>query len=1015
MSNLNAQQQLAVADISNNVHVAAGAGTGKTSTLTERYFHIVESNLQSPSFGLENILAITFTKAAALEMRTRIRGKLGQEYEKVKNSDKDKSGRLAEFLSQFDRAQIMTIDSLQAKILRDNPVEAGINPDYQVLEEMEYDLGIAKLVTSFLNENIEDPDLNALTVEYKLNTIQRNLIALDSKDKPQLESADIEELLAGQDIAEKTRAEHWLNLYRKLAKYLRQHKDKDDMLGFSDVARRAVALLRDNSDIRHFYQKQYRYIMVDEFQDTNAAQQELIYLLCGDADGSLTGRKLFVVGDEKQSIYRFRGAEVKVFNKVCQEMDAKGGSSYDLVTNYRSTPQVINFVNQIFGEQGLNLENYKALEYPSEKAEQEAALPVLKTYISDENTKLKHDQLLIEAADVAKYIEGLLQQKQILPKDIAILLPVTTNVGYLTEALQAKNIDYVVLGGKGFYETQEVLDILNILKVLHHPDDSIALLGVLRSPYCGVDDQSLTDFCRANGGKELFKALAQVEPNKNPLLHRAGEILSALVTAAQNLPVAELWQRIFADFNVEFTLKYQNQGEQQWANVLKLETLCLNYCITRGCGMVEWLDFLQDTMGSSKETAADLPAASAVQIMSIHKSKGLQFNTVILPFLNRNGKMNDTLQVLFNVEEKEFGSKSSRQEGEGYTRIKENNKAGELAERKRLLYVALTRAEERLYLSGWQKEADMEPGEENFWTMVQFGKDLAENEIGAVTATPTNNANAGVGIDFSVREELNPVVALPHQTFFTPSRLQSYLHCQRQYYYQYGCGLPGYTGEQNIANASTGGNKNMDDLTSAEQGTLIHAALEYYQGVKEFAWKKAVKNCGFENKSADNAKAMYLNYLDSDLFKTIPQEHQREVKFQLPVDDGVVFGGVIDCLYSKTDGTYGVVDYKTGKVPDQMNEGYAMQLAIYAEAVAKMRLGQVSELQLHYLQACAGKSIIDSKDTYTKAKNLAKEIQKKRYEQDFETNCAHCSNCDYAYLCPAAGLRSKDGTGIRSK
>lgn len=1051
-----------ITTIDKNIAVSAGAGSGKTFSLANRFVYILLSKVNDPSFKITDIMAVTFTRMAATEMKERVRNYLREE---------TKSNQLMQkFLDDYDKAQITTIDSMESRILRENPVESGLDPDFVVTDEELYKVKLDEITSSFLQHNSQsqEEDLQLLLKFFSATQLMKYLEATLKDRKIMEEEYSETQLLQPYEVMH-DEVESFIRMAKKYIIYADAEKQRLGIIVHDDVTRMCLKLLRDNENIRHQYQQKIKYLMVDEFQDTNDSQREIFYLLCGDTKKGedngkvLPGNKLFVVGDIKQSIYKFRGADVSVFEKVKKAISSSGGEILAIKKNYRSTDKILRLVNAVFGDETMfGNNNFEALEPIETNCLEINYLPVFKLFIptsTAKNVDYEEKLLRLEAEKVACRIEYLVGQGAVYG-DIAVLLPIMTKVRYLTDAFVAHGIPYVKMGGRGFYKQQEIYDILNVFRYLADAKNKISLVGILRSPYVGWSDKQVTEML--DSGNDVNSYLPQ---------------FLTLRAAAEHLALPELWDVVENKLHISSVLLRQSNGEQKLANVRKLQDMCLEYCEMHQCSLAEWIDYVDSIMMDSKETEANLPAKRTVKIMTIHKSKGLQFDHVILPFLSNSKGNSHDIGFCIDTEDKILGIKWPNMEDLNcksnvseqvvkdmhvWEKYKQKNDALDFEEEKRKLYVAMTRAKKTLYMSGCRKNKDdLEIGkttvvenstvkDKSFAAMLwralndlewrpPQGKErkykpvwkqkqgLVDGDIEElVIFEQDSNEEYGtkrecvltdvqctniIGKKTETKDELNN----NHQTYFTPSRLQSYLHCQRQYYYQYGCGLPGYTGEQNIANASTGGNKNIDDLTSAEQGTLIHTALEYYQGGKEFAWKKAVKNCGFEDKSTDSAKAMYLNYLDSDIFKTIPMEHEREVKFQLPIDDGVVFGGIIDCLYAKTDGKYGVVDYKTGKVPDQMNEGYAMQLAIYAKAVKKMRLGEVLELQLHYLQSCEASSIIDQDGVYAKALELAKEIQKKRYEQDFETNCAHCSNCDYAYLCPAAGLRQADGAATGGK
>lgn len=1043
--------------IDNNVAVSAGAGSGKTFSLSNRFVYILEKYKNDASFKISNIVAATFTKKAALEMKERIRNFLRGEVEEQPEMER--------FLKDFDKANIVTIDSLQAKILRSHPVETGLDPNFVIVQGSDYDKLEDEIIRQFFRSQVDDEDFQALLKHFRFDElvsfihkvmIYRNILNYSD-----------EELTEGYGDS-KELVQAFLRFVRQYYAFSQKELQAKNVLGYGDVTERCVQLLRDNVQIRRFYQQQYRFIMLDEFQDTNDIQRELFYLLCGDETGDkLVGNHLYVVGDVNQSIYKFRGADVRVFERVIQDIVNKAEESHvskddsllSKTTNRRSTDKILDFVNKFFGDKlllGDGLPKLKPVDSNISVGDKSFEKPIIKFFkpekYVDKDGKEKAvdvaELILWEAEYVARRIERL-HTKGEKYENIAVLLSKMTKLPLLAEALNRHNIPFVSMGGGKFYQQQEIYDILNVFRVLCS-NDFIALLGVLRSPYFGFKDADIHkliakyDACRKCAKKE----------EKNAAICGAmlGDVglskLASLRRSAGSLGMAELWQDVFDKLFVEKTLLLQEQGHQCLANVEKLRTLCLEYCEKNKCGLADWLDYLDSTMKSSKEPSANIPAEGNVQIMTIHQSKGLGFDHVILPFLaDRKGKGDSTsfeVTVERDTNKQQMGMRVPlSNDGAFYDVVKENNKDLELAEEIRKFYVAATRAKKTLYMSAGFAASNLSGRNMNkvdnyggwLWRILQeeyTGEkrkvlwknrypdivDIEEPVKGKFDKTEV--LNCSVDID-KVKEKFEVLAdkkyEIPSRITFTPTMLQTYLHCPRSYYYRYVCGLPEVDEGQGARSKEQGASEEQGNgLTPAEMGTLIHSALEHYDGDIETAWASALRAQGSGFRTQDSgvsfAKTLFVNYVNSDLFKQIPQQHDREVKFQLPIDDGVSFQGIMDCVYQKPDGTYGIVDYKTGVMPNQENLGYKMQLAIYAKAVEQMYRKakadddskvRVSELNLHYLQAGKALPITSKEEYYGKAVEMAKEIQKLHTETDFDCKTEQCAHCGYQYLCRKAG------------
>ncbi|MBQ0067542.1 MAG: UvrD-helicase domain-containing protein [Phascolarctobacterium sp.] len=1025
----NLLQDKVITVIDNNVAVSAGAGSGKTYSLAKRYVYILLQHLEKNKLNITDIVAVTFTRMAALEMRERVRTFLREE---VKESP-----ALQEYLDEFDKAQIVTLDSLQGRILRSHPVEAELDPDFVLLEGEEYEALTNELTRKFLrNEAANNNEyLTELLCYFDLNSLH-SYLQKAQRERRVFTFSD-EKLLKPYN-AEKHTVAAFLHLARQYHDFIAKELSKQNILGHEDVTAKCVKLLKEHDPVRHSYQKQIKYLMVDEFQDTNDAQRELVYLLCGDSnnptenDQVLSGKKLFVVGDIKQSIYKFRGADVEVFKNVQEAILRKQGERFTRTINYRSTDKILNFVNTIFSSKLLfGDNNFEQLEPANDHIsndENNFEYPVFKMFFPNGITvgRDKKELLVWEAEHVARRIEELTSNGAKYG-DIAILLPKMTKVNILIQALVNHHIPYVQLGGRGFYQKQEIYDILNIFKVLHE-NNLLALIGALRSPYFGLSDIDINNLFQEYYKNKFIKMTAE---NSAKLCEEflKLEVCSPLLklrTMSQHLGMAELWQKVFEQLAVSQILLNQKNGKQLLANVEKMRTLSTTYCENNKCGLTDWLEFLDKVTADSKETEANLPADTVVKIMTIHKSKGLGFPHVILPFLGNSKGTSE--QISFDIDTKNglLGMKIPNTDNASvWEQFKTQNDELEAEEEKRKLYVAITRAKQTLYMSGSANKLEGIENKNDFasllwltthiqievppvgrqkksrirWELKPNLVNLHQENVGYFTPdTTSTNCQPIQNNQLPITTPYITNKKTPLNIIFSPSMLQTYLHCQREYFYRYVCGLPSYS-QQNIT-ADT------NKLSAALQGTIIHTALEHYHGNSEKAFGLALTLCDAKSTIWQPAKIMFENYLQSDIFKQIPNSHERELSFQLPLDNGVSFKGVIDCLYLKDDNTYGIVDYKTGSVPQKLNDGYAMQLAIYSRAVQTLKKTSVNSLALHYLQELKAIEITEDKNLYNQALNLAKEIQEKYAENDFMGN-GNCKYCAYNYLCTACRLQQE--------
>lgn len=1143
----------AINTLDNNVAVSASAGTGKTHVLVERFINILKKAPDAGSYkiSVKNILAITYTRKAAMEMKDRIRKRLMEEYE----YDNNKFWR--EQLEKLESAQITTIHGFCSHVLRENAVEAGLDPAFDVADEIETNEFKDDVLKDFIkwmlkkhNEAIDIlveaygvkslfqqikyllPKLETIVThrnfsKYYNDGLKKSIGAkkelctlLHELVKRRGEASDKAKVLIGQlkdiadnlqDIAKGIEAEPadfraynkyvkplssssknfgeliaeikntydtvytreadnkaieivkaWEQILQEFSVYFEERKRTVGFMSFDDLENLALKLLKEHAEVRKKYMQRYRYVMVDEFQDTNERQKQLIYLLCsGDAENlseDYDKKKLFVVGDFKQSIYRFRGAEVDVFKKVQNNIKATNGKVITLSDNFRTMDTILNVCNMVFPklmkgyeEDNDNFNLYhnaqrrckkgKDKEENIEKGNKE--LLFLKVMFGEmgEGCKEKLKDIIVATKDKRK-LEAKAVAKKVLELrgngisygEMTILLRARTHCNLITDALREEGVPYQVTDGTGFYERQEVLDLLNLLMALQNRYRSLELAGVLRSNYFGLDDTTITKLFleEKRYKKPLWDVLQEndiilPEKEQQELVERAANILKKLRQSAMLLPLPLLWTKIFAELHIVAVLSLQEDGVIKLANAKKLMQLANRYSAEKHGTLGSWLEYTNklrktDAAGKSntQETSANLSVDDAVTIMTIHKAKGLEFNTVFLPMLDAD-RQRDKGVIKFD-NEKGLGIKVPIEDGSlaetsVFKDIKKEENELENEEYQRLLYVAMTRARDRLILSGVPEECGMDTngiqdnkdeqsnGEayKNWFDSIDKifdkNKNALEDMVKVVKEKDLcDNSHDGDSIDEKQSNylpdlELIDVLAQYNlKKDFTASRLQTYLHCPREYFYRYVAGLPEF--EETAASKGT-------TLPAYIIGLIVHKTLEYYDGrdLNE-AWKRAVNEYA-EGRSPDKYFGLLKKYVSSDLFKKLTGEKLKEIRFTYKADNDFIIKGVIDCQITEDNGLR-IIDYKTGRAPaeDENIDGYYMQLAIYKKTVEKIYGKKVISAELHFLQDLSVKELPEAGEWAEKALNLCSELSRKGEEKDFECNFGSCGHCMYSYLCP---------------
>lgn len=1117
------EQALAINTIKSNVSLLAGAGSGKTYVLMKRFVQILRSDL---SVNPTNIVAITFTRKAADEIKGRVRQAVGECVEQAQN-DLERL-RWQEHLQKVESAPISTIHSLCSRILRDNPVETQLDPEFTILEDFEAQDFFKETLQQYLRKNIkENAALRRLVQTYGVNSFVNQVTALGDKlselvrednlaepylkAKEELPALQQKLFTAVRDVIEAREAlgaktkgrqtlteaaglldemqkqllapepdcslldasgvvkvsgkalateltnlknlrqelnnvllnakgcdlvQDWLAVLQEFYACLSARKQENNVLFNDDLDLLAIEHLQKNEALRQKYQERYKYIMVDEFQDTNERQRQLIYLLCGNKLDNTNN--LFVVGDVKQSIYRFRHADVSVFNKVKEDIAQNAGQNLGMKTNFRSTQSIVESCNTAFCQlmdlpkEEICLEHHEGANTGGAKV----CLLQVPYKSEDDDLGAKEDKWQKEAEAIAAYLQQELPkvEPQLRPgASKAILLRAMTHCEILRQTLQGYGINCVVVKGKGFYEQQEVLDILNLLAALHNRYASLELAGALRSNYFGLDDAALTQlFWQTENDKPLWDVLQAVgsgelqlnlQPEQQALAMHAAERLRSLRQAAALMALPELFAQLWDELKPEFVLSQQENGPSKLANVKKLRRLAQQYCQTKQASLAEWLQNVKDLRASSsKEPAATVQADDALQIMTIHNSKGLEFDLVILPQLDKSVK-GDTASIKYlpgkegeqgllgiKVPDKEL----QLQKSGVYEQVGERDKVLEEAESRRLLYVAMTRAQKQLLMVGTVAEEKLPeaviglPAAKGWWQQLQavYEADWEKQESSCPWVRLLSASDLSPAVEQQGEQQqlaLEPLALAPlpayaacGRTCFTASALQTYLHCQRQYYYQQVLALPEL--EQTVAGEQA------HELPASVTGSIVHKALELYNGYNAEAVFAIALDEFAPGAAATQAKSMFDAYIVSDLYKALPKKQKRELEFVQPLQQELAAEGVIDLLAFDEADNMIIVDYKTGTPPepDEVKLGYAYQLALYKDAAEKLYPGKrVVRAELHFLQNMSVWQLPLDKSYLQEAIELCEEISSKGEEEDFACSCNEsCAYCHYAYLCP---------------
>ena len=591
-----------------------------------------------------------------------------------------------------------------------------------------------------------------------------------------------------------------LTLANQVNEIVEYRKQDAGGLDFDDMLIKAQNMLL-NEEIRDKIGKRYRFLMVDEFQDTNEIQYNIIKSLVPRLSGNQNNNNinLFIVGDPKQSIYGFRNADVRVFKKATEDIkkcnhnliesklllneintsnrDMPGENEMQsmgelgLTISFRHLPVITAFTNQVCGNIMSRKDSEYDVEYsnlicskriqelndfekkPGDSRQQTAGgnlsinlknklFGSVKFLISEKTDKGNKDEKKSEAELLAIYIKNLISGKNYKFSDIAVLSRAATKFSQLAEAFQRYNIPYVLHSGKGFYKAQEVIDMISILKFLHNPGDDLALSAALRSPYFGLSDAELIQISVASR-KTIFEKLETLVNNSqniDSLFLRANNILSKLLLYSTRLSISHLIAQIIELCGWYGSSSASPSRAQINANLMKLKQYAANF---EKRGFKTLFDFVEEINLISKEEISESEAVfitddNAVNIMTIHAAKGLEFPIVAL--FNSNSAVNgsdnfivdETLGLTFKSPVYNQDLKVYEQtETPLFVLAKNKNQLKDKAEQKRLLYVALTRAKEHLAITA---DISSTKGKNSLFSLILQGLNfeqgfLTENEI----------------------------------------------------------------------------------------------------------------------------------------------------------------------------------------------------------------------------------------------------------------------------------------------
>lgn len=962
LEGLNKEQKEAVTHECGPLLIIAGAGTGKTSVITRRISWLISEGLAKT----DEILALTFTDKAAKEMQERVDVLLPYGYTDI---------------------WISTFHAFGDRLLRENALVAGLNPDFKVLTQpesavffrehlFEFNLSYFRPLsdpTRFIEELIsffsrcKDEDLSPK--EY-LKFVQGHLLKAKSNpdDSPLQEEATMQMELAGA--------------YAKYQELL----DREGLLDFGNQFYLSLQLLREHPLILKNYQKKFKYILVDEFQDTNFAQYQLARLLSADM------RNITVTGDDDQCIYRFRGAAYS--NLLSFTKDFPDAKKVNIVHNYRSTQAILDSAYRLI--QNNNPERFEV------KANIDKRL----IGISKEGKAPEHlhfDTISTEADNVARIIKDKVKNKEFKYRDFAILVRSNSDAASFLQALNMQDIPWQFSGNQGLYAREEVKLCINFLRVAANPSDSLSLYYLASSEIypISLSDLSLCNHYARRRNKPLYSVFKELEtiPDLVTISEESKEkIKNILADIEKYLKISreETTGRLLYSFLTDSGYLKKLTKNQSLENEAKIQNLAKFFNHVRDfelvakedrvISFVNYLNLLIEAGDDPPTVEADFDT-DAVNVLTIHKAKGLEFKVVFLvslvqgrfpwPHRPRAIELPDEL-------------------------IKELLPTGDfhIQEERRLFYVGMTRAKEELYLTSAQDYGGKRLRRVSQFVFEALGSEAKEKEKKKASAIEAIERFAPKKESIKTKSVTIPEGRLLSLSYY---KIDDYLTCPLKYKYV-----------------------NILRVPIMEHHTVIYGRAMHDAVSKYFQYKMSGKNMvladllntfrlsfdpqGFldvrhqEERLRVGQEALVRFFNDEEKRNSKPKFIEEPFNFKL---DDVKISGRFDRIDEEPDGAV-IMDFKTSEIKTQKDADKRVkeskQLLLYSLAYQNISGSLPKRVELYFLESgIIGSTEVDE-GGLDKVKEDIREVSMGIRSGNFQATPAYmaCNYCAYNQICPFA-------------
>jgi len=973
---LNAEQRVAVEHGEGPLLVVAGAGTGKTRVITERIRRLLE---ESPELAGENILALTFTDKAAGEMKSRVVKAVGERAEGVWLSTFHKF--CVEKILREAEADAQPLEDIDHWILlRRHIGELGLEHFKRLQEPGEFLSDFVKFFSRCQDELVSPDDYDRFVA---------GLREKHARQKATLEGDALE--IAEENLA---RQEELARVYRTSDRLLRERK----LLTFGAQLLRAVELLRTDAALLSKLREQYRYILVDEFQDTNIAQLELLWQLAGERGNILA------VGDHNQAIYRFRGASFGSFTYFLESFcglgkGARGAEAkkflVSLARNYRSTQRILNVAHAVIEN------NEQSPLLPSSKLETE--------HREGERVRVVEFGTPEEEAHWVASEVVRLHEAGAKWRDMSVLYRKHSHRAQLLEALRRRGIPFAI---KNFSILSSTLvrDLLAWLRLIGQPSDNVACARVLAAPYWGLEPRDLVrlaeraeknhrrpladeaesaqreapfdrDGVRLTEFTQLLNQLRQTARKST-----ASELLDELIGGLGVAPLGSDADRHYLERLVKFVKEWEKKSEGRQLR-----------------DFLEYLSFFEEAGGDI--ALEEELAEEAVQLMTVHGAKGLEFPHVFILRLSKNDFPSGTRKAVLEFPPELM--KEERPQGDF-----------QIQEERRLFYVALTRARQHLTLSTVVNRRK-KPSSflDDFLMNPKVQKSDTVQSSPRVDLPPMEEA-AGPAPEFAAAASLFSAAATESRAYsrvalwakafhpprpeplqLSPSAIDAYERCPMKYMFQYLWSVRGGPhGQMTFGNVM---HTTIKEFV-AELRKRGQVPRDELLAIFDREWSSAGFPDDYQEQEYRKAGREQLTAFHETYVAAPAEVLYQEKSFELPLENNVTITGRIDQVNRIDGDAVEIIDYKTGKPRDAKKANEDLQLSIYALAAREVLDLEPKRLVLYYLMSNEAVATTRDAKPLAAAKKKIGEVADQIRAGDFPAKPGFgCGYCDFKPLCPA--------------